>query len=103
MIVLVRDAIYVEEMNLFEQDKFAQLVSWLDSEDVPFFQRLTKRRKHVIAQNSKVLMFKPGEIIYPEGEQPKGIYVIRRGDVKVLKFIHIYNKIKHMRIDNPLG
>lgn len=42
-------------------------------------------------------MFEPGQVIYPEGEKPAGIYVIRRGDVKATKRIVMTQRSKSPR------
>lgn len=56
-------------------------------ESVSFFSFLTADQKDAIARNLISTKFQPGQAIVNEGDNADSFYVIKQGDVSILKGI----------------
>lgn len=69
-------------------------------EDTIKIGRLLQSTENTGIENLDILYFKKGEIIYFEGSSPLGIYIIRKGKVKISK-LGCSGKEKILRIVTP--
>jgi CRP/FNR family transcriptional regulator len=52
---------------------------------IPFFQTLSPREMDALAEHAIEKRFSPGEVLFREGEDCRGLYLVGQGSVKIFK------------------
>ena len=79
---------------------FTFVIPLSELRDLPFFAALDERTLADIARQMQICDYRPGEYILLEGEQPSGLFFVRRGRVRLSRTVRIDPKPTLRRNDS---